>query len=152
MVTMKGDVDAGLARISANLTKALRPAAQAGAQVFYEAVLAKVPVSGKAHLFYGRAAAAAPRGEKKEHAYLFEPGALRRAIYQKHIPERSGENQQVYVISWRKKGPNAVPYAHWVEFGTSKMPAHPFLRPAYDTARQDALKAANARLAEALRA
>jgi len=33
------------------------------------------------------------------------------------------------------------PYAHFVEFGTSKMPARPFFRPALDEAMEDAARA-----------
>ena len=42
--------------------KAIRAAAQAGAQVLYDEVRARVPVSGNGHWFYGTTARDAPKG------------------------------------------------------------------------------------------
>jgi HK97 gp10 family phage protein len=36
-------------------------------------------------------------------------------------------------------GPSALPYAHMVEFGTSKMKAQPYMRPAWDATKHQAL-------------
>jgi HK97 gp10 family phage protein len=54
-------------------------------------------------------------------------GLLYSAIYRAYSPERSAEHVQVYRISWNKK---KAPHGHLIEFGTSKAPAYPFLRPA----------------------
>ena len=48
-----------------------------------------------------------------------------------------------YWIAWRKTKPQnsgkiSVPYAHWVEFGNSRVQASPFLRPAYDSKHVEA--------------
>lgn len=102
-----------------------RPVAQAGAQVFYEQVKANAPVSLKAHYFYGKASKNAPPGEKKALAYHFNPGTLQKAIYQKYAPERSGDGYAHYVVSWNHL---KAPYGAMVEYGTSRAPAHSFVR------------------------
>jgi HK97 gp10 family phage protein len=43
-------------------------------------------------------------------------------------------------------------YWRFVEFGTSKMPARPFMRPAYETKKEDAVKAIGAKLDERIQA
>ena len=131
--------------------KAIRPAAQAGAQVLYDEVVARVPVSRNGHWFYGTTARDAPKGQKKQHAYWFDAGSLRKAIYQKHVPEKSADGIHVYHISWRKTGPDAVPYGYMVEYGIlGRAPARPFLRPAYEAKKQAALDAAEKVLGQKL--
>lgn len=110
--------------------KATRPAAQAGAQVLYEEVRQRAPISGKPH---------STKGKRQ----TYQPGNLRKAIYQAYADKESGEKNSTYRISWNKKD---AFYARFVEFGTSKMAARPFLRPAYDAARAKALQAANERM------
>ena len=118
-----------------NITKAAeegaRPAAQAGAQVFYEEVKQRVPVSAKAH---------STKGKKQ----TFTPGTLRKAIYQAFADKESGDGKASYRISWNK---SHAFYGRFVEFGTSRMAAKPFLRPAYDAARAKALQAVQERMA-----
>ena len=60
------------------------------------------------------------------------------------IPSGFSDGQELFVLSSRKKDPDAPDnawYWHFVEFGTEKMPARPFLAPAFDSKRQDALQA-----------
>ena len=106
-----------------------RPAAQAGAQVFYDEVKQRVPVSAKPH-----------KSGKK----TYNPGTLRKAIYQAFADKESGQGSAKYRISWNK---THAFYGRFVEFGTSKMAATPFLRPASDAARARALKAVQERMA-----
>ena len=105
--------------------EAVRPAAQAGAQVFYEEVRARAPVSEKAH---------STKGKKQ----TYQPGNLRAAIYQAFVDGESGETAATYRISWNKK---KAFYGRFIEFGTSKMAARPFLRPGFDAARERAMTA-----------
>jgi len=112
---------------------AARPAAQAGADVFYQEVRARVPVS------------AAPHKSGKK---TYSPGTLRKAIYQAFADKESGKGKARYRISWNK---SHAFYGRFVEFGTSKMAAKPFLRPAYDAVRARALQAAKARMESELR-
>lgn len=53
--------------------------------------------------------------------------ALYNAIYRAYIPERSSDAVKVYFVTWRHAD---APHGHLVEFGTSRSPAHPFVRPA----------------------
>ncbi|RYE43967.1 MAG: hypothetical protein EOP24_26325 [Hyphomicrobiales bacterium] len=55
-------------------------------------------------------------------------GALSESIYYAFSEERSTETSKTYVVSWNKK---AAFYGKFFEFGTSKMAARPFLRPAF---------------------
>lgn len=122
---------AKLDSITQSAEKATRPAAQAGAQVFYDEVKQRVPVSAKPH---------STKGKKQ----TFTPGTLRKAIYQAFADKESGDGRAMYRVSWNK---THAFYGRFVEFGTSKMAAKPFLRPAYDAARAKALKAVQERMA-----
>lgn len=122
-------IAAKLDNITQAAEKAVRPAAQSGAQVFYDEVKQRVPMSAKPH-----------KSGKK----TYNPGTLRKAIYQAFADKESGDGKALYRISWNK---THAFYGRFVEFGTSKMAAKPFLRPAYDAARAKALKAVQERMA-----
>ena len=124
---------AKLDNITQAAAKAVRPAAQDGAQVFYDEVKQRVPVSAKPH-----------KSGKK----TYNPGTLRKAIYQAFADKESGDGKAMYRISFNK---THAFYGRLVEFGTSKMAAKPFLRPAYDAARAKAIKAVRERMAEELK-
>lgn len=123
---------AGLDKLTRAAEAATRPAAQAGAQIFYKEVLARVPVSKGAHYFYGT-----------HDKYLFRAGTLRDSIYQVFSKDQSGKSNAMYHVAWNHR---KAPYGFMVEFGTSNAPAHPFLRPAYDSARSIAIAAVKARM------
>lgn len=144
-MSIKFDADAALAgldKLGAQADEAVRPAAQAGAQVLYEEARRLCPVSAEAHYFYGSAAKKAPPGQKKQLAYLFYPGNLRDAIYQVFSKDNSRAGKAEYHISWNH---TKAPYGYMVERGTSKAPAHAFMRPAYDAKQGEALQAAKTR-------
>lgn len=93
------------------------------------------------------------------------PGALRDAIYLAYKHHRSTGNQQVYSVSWNaKKAPHGhlLEFGHWQPYVVAKIPggygggyystkvkkdtptwtsAHPFLRPALDSAGARAMDA-----------
>jgi len=73
-----------------DVAQAVRPAAQAGAQVLYEAVKRNVAALGQ------------------------ETGNLQRAIYQAYSKDRSQGGKEVYHISWNAR---KAPHGHLVEFG-----------------------------------
>lgn len=122
-------IAAKLDNITTAAEKATRPAAQSGAQVFYDEVKQRVPMSAKPH-----------KSGKK----TYNPGTLRRAVYQAFAERESGDGRAMYRVSWNK---THAFYGRFVEFGTSKMAAKPFLRPAYDAARAKALQAVQERMA-----
>lgn len=84
------------------------------------------------------------------------PGTLRRAIYQKQISELSGLLKQVFYVGVRRgknqrdrKGRSLDAwYWRFVEFGTVKMSARPFMRPAFEAKKQAAVDAIKNYLAE----
>lgn len=49
------------------------------------------------------------------------------SIYRAYIPERSTGDQRVYIVTWRRRD---APHGGFLEFGTSRAPAQPFVRPA----------------------
>ena len=56
-------------------------------------------------------------------------GLLKESIYRVYSPEKSKVDSKLYRISWNKK---AAPHGHLIENGTSRAPAQPFMRPAFD--------------------
>lgn len=128
-------INAGLDALARAAKSAVRPAAQAGAQVLYEEVLRRVPVSDQAH---------STKGKK----HTFQPGNLRDAIYQAYAQDESTDGRATYRISWNKR---KAFYGHFVEHGTSRMAARPFLRPSFDAMQQRALSAARDVMAEQIK-
>jgi hypothetical protein len=154
-VTMKVDmaaVNVMLAQLKGDIHKAVRPAAQAAAEVLYRAVLTNVDAIGR------------------------KTGNLRASIYQAFSEDKSkavgdGYSRAVYHVSWNAK---KAPHGHLVEYGhiqkfkvylgkdgrwytNKKAPlatpkqvaARPFIRPAFN--RQDeAVAAAKAKIYEIL--
>lgn len=138
MLTVEFDtteLDAQLDAFTAAAQEACRPAAQAGAEVYYDEVLQRVPISKKGHWFHGTSFKL--NGTK----YWYNSGALIRSIYQVYSKDSSSPEHAEYHIAWNHK---KAPYGFMVERGTSKMPAHPFLRPAFDAKQQAAVQAAEA--------
>lgn len=129
-------VYAGLDDLQLRAHAEKRPAAQAAAQVFYEETKLRAPV-GKA-----------PRKSSNTGKTIY-PGALRDSIYQVYSVDNSSDAVATYHVSWNAR---KAPHGHLVEFGGrgGRLPAHPFLRPAFDAALRFALEAANQRLAQGL--
>lgn len=53
-------------------------------------------------------------------------------------------------ISMKASDPRNAFYWRFVELGTSNMPAHPFVRPAFDTRQEEATRVAMARMNQAI--
>lgn len=119
--------------------ESVRPAAQAGAEELYFEARLRVPVSAEPHYFYGK------NSKSTGVRYLFDPGSLRNAIYQVYSKDNSGKSRATYHIAWNHR---KVPYGFMVEYGTSRAPAHPFIRPAYAARVQFALEVARAHLVQ----
>ncbi len=87
------------------------------------------------------------------------PGPLKRSVIMKHIRELSGAGRQTFFVlvrhgkKYRKQGKKQnlsqdAWYWRFLEFGTRKMIARPFLRPALEAKRAEAVQAIKARLTE----
>lgn len=120
----------------------LRAAVYAGAKVIRDEAKLKAPV------------AAAALGKDQP-----PPGTLKRSVIMKQIPELSGPQKQTFFITVRhgkkyrkqgKKGNLSQDAWYWrfVEFGTVKMSAQPFLRPAFELQKNNAVTAIKIRLAQ----
>lgn len=98
-----------------------------------------------------------------------DTGALKANLYQKQIREKSGDMQQTFYVGVRKgvakyannaankrsgkagkayKDDGTTFYWKFLEFGTSKMQARPFMRPAFELQKEQAVKAIAAKLDE----
>lgn len=130
------------------LHRATRPAAQAGAQVIYDAakVNASTLKSEREHYFYGAATKALPPGKKKAAAYgPYQPGTLYNAIYQVFSKSSSYKDVSTYHISFNRE---KAPYGFMVELGTSRAPAHSFIGKAVVETRTQVREAIKARYIE----
>ena len=141
-MSMTSSASGALAQFAAEIrSKALRPAAHAGAEIMYREMRLRVPV---------------------------HEGQLYSAIYQWHDDKRSTDTRQVYVVGPNKvKAPHwhLVEYGHWrvnkvVRVGGRLIatkerletpvwvPAKPYARPAFDARVQAAVQAMLKRLKE----
>jgi HK97 gp10 family phage protein len=120
---------------------ALRQATSAGAAVVRE------EAKGRAPVYTGPIA--------QGHA---PAGTLRKAVFMKQDRDASGPLNQVFVVGVRhgkafqkvgKKGVNRdAYYFRFVEFGTVKMSARPFIRPAFEMSKTKAVTAIGLVLAD----
>lgn len=102
---------------------ALRQAAVAGARVFHAEVQLRAPVDNGIY-------------EGKQGAH--PPGFLRSKIIIAYDDEVSVPGRIAsYLVTWSKE----AFYGRFLEYGTSKMAARPFLRPAFEAKKQAAAAA-----------
>ena len=76
-------------------------------------------------------------------------GLLLSAVYRAYSPESSNDDRKVYKVSVRKGGKGGAPHWHFLEYGTSRQRARPFIRPAFDKI-QSAIEAGTKRMSERL--
>lgn len=151
MLEVDVDLTAALGRLAnakEEAGKAVKYAVAKAAWMVRLEVEERAPRSEAAHWFYSTASGGVPhvfsRGKNKGRSgskYLFRPGDLKKSIYMAEVKEESVPLERaVYRVSFRKVSTSKgyVPYARWVEFGTVRMPAVPFLRPAFDAKRMQA--------------
>ena len=117
------------------MNQATRPAAQSGAQIIYERAKALAPRSDHAHTFRIEGRVYGP----------YAPGNLRDSIYQVFSKDNSFRDVSTYHISWNA---DKAPYGAMVEFGTSKAPAHSFIRRAVAETRKQVREAIKQRFIE----
>lgn len=107
------------------------------------------------------AGAAVIRDEAKKNAPV-KTGTLKRAVIVARDRQRTTGPTQAMIVTVRKgkryrrvgkTGKNLSQdayYAPWVEYGTAKNAANPFLRPAWEAKKKDALDAMKGRLEKAI--
>lgn len=127
------------------------------------AALRELPQRLGRNVLRGAVAAGATviRNEARLHAPVYTgdvaqghppPGTLKRAIFQVRVREKSDDKRQVFIVSVKqgkkyrvqgKRGDKSQDayYWRWVEMGTVNMPARPFLRPAFDAKKEEAVAA-----------
>ena len=137
-VEVKGlrELGAQLKALSKDMqTKVARQAVSAGASVIKRIAKSKAPVSSP------------------EMSPQVPPGYLRGSIIMRKQRRPDRRLTVQYAVSVRNKGKLvrsdvAIPYqiGIWNEFGTVKMAAQPFMRPAFDTGKGQALEAIRKRL------
>jgi HK97 gp10 family phage protein len=106
-----------------------------------------------------RSAVGAAAGLVRDQAKATNPddtGRTDRALYAKFIKEKSADHQVTYYVGVRsgkgerKKNRDAW-YWRLVEFGTAKLPARPFMRPAFESQKMKALDLIRERIARRLK-
>lgn len=102
---LSGDITAGLDKLEAKIRgEVLLSGVAAMANVVYQEVL----LNAGRHV---------------------KTGTLRDAVYRAYSPEKSDDVQQVYHVGVNRR---KAPHFHFLEFGTSRQPATPIVRPALD--------------------
>lgn len=135
-------MDAQINAIKSKAEAAIRPAAQAGAQVYYEAVKAAAPKSKKGHWFHGTSFKST--GKK----YWFESGSLKNAVYQVYAQNQSSKDQATYQVAWNHR---KVPYGFMVVAGTTRAESNDFISTARKSVAEVAKMAMVARFEAAMR-
>lgn len=129
-------LDAALDGLTDALRAAVRPAAQAGADVFYREARRLAPVAKKATVIPRRKSKITGR---KYGGYTIRPGQLRDSIYQVFSKTQSTRERAAYEVSWNHF---KAPHGHWIEHGNARHAAHPFIRPSFYAANAAATRAA----------
>ncbi|WP_455852692.1 HK97-gp10 family putative phage morphogenesis protein [Pantoea endophytica] len=116
--------------------KVLRDATRAGADVLKEEVIRKAPVR---------------TGKLKKNVVVVTQKAKRRGeissgVHIRGVNPLTGNSDTTMKTGDKR---NAF-YWRFVEMGTSKTPAHPFVRPAFDTRQEEATQAAMKRMNSAI--
>jgi len=115
--------------------KVLRDGTRAGAEVLQKAVIERAPVeTGK---LKRNVVVVTIRGRRN---------AISSGVHIRGVNPETGNSDNKMKASNRR---NAY-YWRFVELGTSNMPAHPFVRPAFDTSQELAAQAAIARMNRAI--
>lgn len=122
-MNFKGDLDADLDRFALDVQERVIIAGTAAA----------------AKVLYDEARQQAEKHKKT--------GLLQSAIYRVYSKEKSDATHKTYRLSWNKA---KAPHGHLIEFGTSRLPAYPFIRPAFDRI-VEAIEKGKERMAERIK-
>lgn len=113
-------------------------------KIIFSATLAAAGVVKK------RAQEIAPRAERAHRVGrggpVVQPGNLVKGLATKRLKSNSAGVAQ-YEVRWKAKKKGDPFYGLFVEFGTAKSKAQPFMRPAFDKSKEAALQAMTTKLA-----
>ncbi|MEI7216272.1 HK97-gp10 family putative phage morphogenesis protein [Pectobacterium carotovorum] len=131
------DIAKDLEKLSkAENNKVLRDATRAGAEVLKEEVIANAPVrTGKMRK---NVVVVTQKSRRK--------GEISSGVHIRGVNPRTGNSDN----KMKANSPRNAFYWRFVEMGTANMPAHPFVRPAFDTAQEEAAQAAITRMSTAI--
>jgi HK97 gp10 family phage protein len=118
-----------------------------GLRELREALVKKIPAEMQGKVLQSALAAGArPIVADAKARAPKKTGTLRRSLFSFRVKSASTGTREERAIrprqgkKFQKAGRDAF-YWRFVEFGTAKMPAQPFLRPAFESKKQDALAA-----------
>ncbi|MCW2485940.1 HK97 gp10 family phage protein [Candidatus Symbiopectobacterium sp. NZEC127] len=131
------DIARDLEKLSrAENNKVLRDATRAGAEVLKDEVIDRAPVrTGKMRK---NVVVVTQKSRRK--------GEISSGVHIRGVNPRTGNSDN----TMKAKNPRNAFYWRFVEMGTVNMPAHPFVRPAFDTRQEEAANAAIARANRAI--
>jgi HK97 gp10 family phage protein len=112
---------------------------EAGLKQLEQDVREKVCIAGAAamaRVLYGYA--------EQYAAVHHKTGALESAVRRRFVEQRSSDNKKTYWVSW---SPKVAPHGHFLEYGTSRAPAYPFISPAFNH-MPEAIQAGKTRMKE----
>lgn len=80
------------------------------------------------------------------------PGTLKKAIYQVRVREECFGTREAWKVSVKRGKRDGVDayYGSWVEYGTVHMVAHPYMRPAFELQKENAVRVIGTYIAFAL--
>ncbi|WP_426346355.1 HK97-gp10 family putative phage morphogenesis protein [Cronobacter universalis] len=131
------EIARGLETLSrAENNKVLRDATRAGAEVLREEVIQRAPER---------------TGKMKKNVVILTQKARRRGeissgVHIRGVNPRTGNSDN----TMKANNPRNAFYWRFVELGTVNMPAHPFVRPAFDTRQEQAAQVAMERMNRAI--
>ena len=132
------ELQAALLRLNDDVQRKVgRAATYAAARIVQKAAIEKAPISKGPHYLGGS------RSE------IVKPGNLRRNIRIRRVRPQDTQLASEYTVDVRRGSGRADKdafYWHFVEFGTVKAAAKPFLRPAFDENVSQAIEAMRDRL------
>lgn len=118
--------------------KISRAAVQAGAKVIKDLAVSKAPVAKEPYVVR--------KNKADKHGVLVQPGNIPKNIVTKRVKDSRMTAETVIAIRGKRKDGYASRIASLKEFGTVKMPAEPFMRPAFDEGGRKAVDAVKNRL------
>lgn len=132
-VNFSGDVEAALDKWGKDIQgKVVLAGVAAAAKVIYQEVKANA---------HRRTISGIPREKGRA------PGTLENAVYRVFAKDKSTAETKVYHVSVNKR---KAPHWSLIEFGTSRAPAYPYLRPAFDHMKE-AVAAGERRMAQKMK-